>query len=130
MAPRTILANIKRFVGLKNIDKIINITQEPIGRTPRSNPATYTGVFDDIRALFAETDEAGPAATIKVGSVSTSPEDAARNAKAPASPASRCPSCRTSMSNATNAKENAITTRPCFATYKGKNIHDVLDLQD
>ena len=48
----------KEILGLKNIDKIINITQEPIGRTPRSNPATYTGVFDDIRALFAETDEA------------------------------------------------------------------------
>ena len=49
---------IKGLSGLENIDKLINITQEPIGRTPRSNPATYTGVFDDIRALFAETDEA------------------------------------------------------------------------
>ncbi|QBP18807.1 excinuclease ABC subunit UvrA [Acetilactobacillus jinshanensis] len=44
--------------GYKNIDKIININQSPIGRTPRSNPATYTGVFDDIRALFAKTSEA------------------------------------------------------------------------
>ena len=42
----------------KNIDKIIDISQDPIGRTPRSNPATYTGVFDDIRALFAQTPEA------------------------------------------------------------------------
>ena len=41
--------------GLKNIDKIVYITQDPIGRTPRSNPATYTGVFDDIRDLFALT---------------------------------------------------------------------------
>ena len=48
----------KGIDGLENIDKLINITQEPIGRTPRSNPATYTGVFDDIRALFAETNEA------------------------------------------------------------------------
>lgn len=39
--------------GLENIDKIVAVSQEPIGRTPRSNPATYTGVFDDIRALFA-----------------------------------------------------------------------------
>ncbi|MCR4562382.1 MAG: excinuclease ABC subunit UvrA [Bacilli bacterium] len=44
--------------GLEYIDKVIDITQEPIGRTPRSNPATYTKVFDDIRALFAETTEA------------------------------------------------------------------------
>ncbi len=48
----------KKIEGLENIDKIINIDQSPIGRTPRSNPATYTGVFTDIRALFAETKEA------------------------------------------------------------------------
>jgi len=41
--------------GLENIDKVINIDQSPIGRTPRSNPATYTGVFDDIRDVFAQT---------------------------------------------------------------------------
>ena len=44
--------------GLSQIDKIINIDQSPIGRTPRSNPATYTGVFDHIRQLFAQTQEA------------------------------------------------------------------------
>jgi excinuclease ABC subunit A len=44
--------------GLSQIDKIINIDQSPIGRTPRSNPATYTGVFDHIRALFTQTQEA------------------------------------------------------------------------
>ena len=48
----------KEIKGLENIDKIINIDQSPIGRTPRSNPATYTGVFDYIRDLFAETNEA------------------------------------------------------------------------
>jgi len=47
-----------KITGLKNIDKIVQIDQSPIGRTPRSNPATYTGVFDDIRAVFAETPEA------------------------------------------------------------------------
>lgn len=44
--------------GYQNIEKIIDINQQPIGRTPRSNPATYTGVFDDIRDLFAQTNEA------------------------------------------------------------------------
>ncbi|CUS26696.1 excision endonuclease subunit UvrA [Paucilactobacillus oligofermentans DSM 15707 = LMG 22743] len=44
--------------GIKNIEKIIDIDQSPIGRTPRSNPATYTGVFDDVRGLFAQTNEA------------------------------------------------------------------------
>ena len=48
----------KTVKGIENIDKIINIDQSPIGRTPRSNPATYTGVFDEIRNLFAETNEA------------------------------------------------------------------------
>jgi len=48
----------KEIVGIENIDKIINIDQSPIGRTPRSNPATYTGVFDNIRDLFAESNEA------------------------------------------------------------------------
>jgi len=47
-----------RIEGIEEIDKIINIDQSPIGRTPRSNPATYTGVFDHIRALFAQTREA------------------------------------------------------------------------
>ncbi|MDD4154289.1 MAG: excinuclease ABC subunit UvrA [Bacilli bacterium] len=46
------------ILGLENIDKVVNVSQEPIGRTPRSNPATYTKVFDDIRSLFAETIEA------------------------------------------------------------------------
>lgn len=48
----------KKITGWENIDKIVDIDQSPIGRTPRSNPATYTSVFDDIRALFAETNEA------------------------------------------------------------------------
>ncbi len=48
----------KEIKGIENIDKIINIDQSPIGRTPRSNPATYTGVFDFIRDIFASTNEA------------------------------------------------------------------------
>ena len=48
----------KEIKGLDNIDKVVQITQTPIGRTPRSNPATYVGVFDDIRDIFANTKEA------------------------------------------------------------------------
>ena len=48
----------KEIKGLENIDKVINIDQSPIGRTPRSNPATYTGVFDIIREIYANTNEA------------------------------------------------------------------------
>ena len=48
----------KDIIGLENIDKVIQITQDAIGRTPRSNPATYVGVFDDIRDLFASTKDA------------------------------------------------------------------------
>ncbi|MCB4977522.1 excinuclease ABC subunit UvrA [Streptococcus mutans] len=48
----------KSISGIEHIDRLIDIDQSPIGRTPRSNPATYTGVFDDIRDLFAQTNEA------------------------------------------------------------------------
>ena len=48
----------KAITGIEHIDRLIDIDQSPIGRTPRSNPATYTGVFDDIRDLFAQTNEA------------------------------------------------------------------------
>lgn len=50
--------NFDRIEGIENLDKVIAIDQSPIGRTPRSNPATYTGVFTDIRELFAKTNEA------------------------------------------------------------------------
>ena len=48
----------KDILGLENVDKVIEVSQDPIGRTPRSNPVTYTGVFDEIRDLFAKTPEA------------------------------------------------------------------------
>ncbi|MFT4218478.1 MAG: excinuclease ABC subunit UvrA [Micropruina sp.] len=55
---RTVPGRHRSITGIDNIDKAIHVDQSPIGRTPRSNPATYTGVFDNIRKLFAETPEA------------------------------------------------------------------------
>ncbi len=55
---RTIPGRFKKLEGVEHLDKVINIDQSPIGRTPRSNPATYTGVFDMIRDLFASTTDA------------------------------------------------------------------------
>ena len=55
---RTIPGKHKEIVGVEQLDKVIDIDQSPIGRTPRSNPATYTGVFDQIRDLFASTADA------------------------------------------------------------------------
>ena len=54
---KVIVGSCKDIIGLENVDKIVSISQDPIGRTPRSNPATYTGVFDDIRTVFAEMKE-------------------------------------------------------------------------
>ena len=54
---RNVIGACKEITGLENIDKVVHITQDPIGRTPRSNPATYVSVFDDIRDLFADMKE-------------------------------------------------------------------------
>jgi len=54
---KTVPGRHKSVEGIEHIDKVINIDQQPIGRTPRSNPATYTGVFDHVRKLFAQTQE-------------------------------------------------------------------------
>lgn len=55
---RTIPGRHQKITGLEHVDKVIHVDQSPIGRTPRSNPATYTGVFDHVRKLFAQTPEA------------------------------------------------------------------------
>ncbi len=119
----------KKIVGLSNIDKLINISQEPIGRTPRSNPATYTGVFDDIRALFAETDEARAHGFDK-GRFSF-------NVKG-----GRCEKCqgagvtRISMSflpdvyvKCDECEGKRYNDETLLCEYKGKNIHDVLEMR-
>lgn len=118
----------KRLKGIEHIDKLIEISQDPIGRTPRSNPATYTGVFDDIRELFAQTQEAKMRGYEK-GRFSF-------NVKG-----GRCEACqgdgilRISMhflpdvyvpcEECDGKRYNEETLQ---VTYKGKNIYDVLEM--
>jgi excinuclease ABC subunit A len=119
----------KEILGLKNIDKIINITQEPIGRTPRSNPATYTGVFDDIRALFAETDEARARGYDKGRFSFNVPGgrcEKCQGAGVTRIPMSFLPDVYVKCDECEGKRYNDETL---LCTYKGKNIHDVLDLR-
>jgi excinuclease ABC subunit A len=98
--------------GTEHLDKVINIDQSPIGRTPRSNPATYTGVFGDIRDLFAQLPES-KVRGYKPGRYSFNVKGAvARPVPATALSRSRCTSCRTSTSSATFVPEPAIIVRP------------------
>ncbi|MBE6103584.1 MAG: excinuclease ABC subunit UvrA, partial [Erysipelotrichaceae bacterium] len=119
---------VKSITGIENLDKIIIIDQNPIGRTPRSNPATYTGVFDDIRDLFAQTPDAKMRGYEK-GRFSFNV------------PGGRCEACqgdgvkRISMNflpdvyvpceecHGTRYNEETLQVR-----FKGKNIYDVLEM--
>ncbi|MCB9421155.1 MAG: excinuclease ABC subunit UvrA [Ardenticatenaceae bacterium] len=117
-----------RIEGLAHLDKVINITQDPIGRTPRSNPATYVKVFDEIRKLFASTPQA-KARGYKSGRFSF-------NVKG-----GRCEACGGYGQRKVEMHFLAdvwVTCRECngrrfnretlTVTYKGKNIADVLDM--
>ncbi|HPW53166.1 MAG TPA: excinuclease ABC subunit UvrA [Erysipelotrichaceae bacterium] len=119
---------VEKILGLENIDKIIEIDQNPIGRTPRSNPATYTSVFDDIRDLFALTPEAKLRGYTK--------SRFSFNV-----PGGRCDSCwgdgvrRISMNflpdvyvvcDVCDGKRYNEETLQVY--YKGKNIYDVLEM--
>ena len=114
--------------GLENIDKVINISQDPIGKTPRSNPATYIGVFDDIRDLFASTKEARAKGFLK--------SRFSFNVKG-----GRCEACegdgvkRISMSffpdvyvQCEECRGKRYNDETLSVTYKGKNIYDVLEM--
>ncbi len=79
---RIIAGSHDRITGLEHCDKVIDIDQSPIGRTPRSNPATYTGAFTNIRDWFAGLPRRWRAATSRAGSASTSRAGAARSARA------------------------------------------------
>lgn len=116
------------IVGLKNLDKVISVDQSPIGRTPRSNPATYTGVFGDIRELFAQTPEA-KIRGYKAGRFSF-------NVKG-----GRCELCRGDgiikiemhflpdvYVTCEECKGRRYNREALEIHYKGKNISDVLDM--
>lgn len=118
----------KTIQGLEHIDKIIDIDQSPIGRTPRSNPATYTGVFTDIRTIFAETKEA-KIRGYKAGRFSF-------NVKG-----GRCEKCQGAGVNQISMQflpDVYVTCDECNGNrynretlqvdYKGKNIAEVLDM--
>ena len=122
-------APCKAIKGLENIDKLVAITQEPIGRTPRSNPATYTGVFDDIRALFAETDEARARGYDKGRfsfNVSGGRCEKCQGAGVTRIPMSFLPDVYVRCDECEGKRYNEETLS---CTYKGKNIHDVLDMR-
>ena len=109
---RTIPGRHKGIEGLEQLDKVINIDQSPIGRTPRSNPATYTGVFDLIRDLFAATPDA-KARGYKKGRFSFNVKGGRCEACSGEmeSSRSRCISCRMSMFRVKSAREDVTTER-------------------
>ena len=114
--------------GIEHIDKIINIDQSPIGRTPRSNPATYTGVFTDIRDLFAQTPESRLRGykpgrftfNVKGGRCETCQGDGLRKIEMHFLPAVYVP-CEVCKGKRYNREALEIT-------YRGKTIADVLDM--
>lgn len=115
--------------GLKYVDKIVNVTQEPIGRTPRSNPATYTKLFDDIRALFAETPEARAKGFDK-GRFSFNVVggrcEKCQGAGVTIVPMNFLPDVYVKCDECDGKRYNQETLS-CY--YKGKNIYDVLEMR-
>lgn len=116
------------ILGLKEIDKVINVSQEPIGKTPRSNPATYIGVFDDIRALFASTklarakgyDKSRFSFNIKGGRCEHCEGDGVKRISM-----NFLPDVYVICDECNGKRYNPDTLE---ITYKGKNISDVLDM--
>ena len=98
--------------GMDQIDKCIDIDQSPIGRTPRSNPATYTGIFTPVGNSLPAPRKPGHGVTRPGDSASTSRGAAVRPARATVSPRWKCTSCRTSMCPAISARAGATTGRP------------------
>ena len=119
---------VTEILGLGNIDKVINVSQEPIGRTPRSNPATYIGVFDDIRDLFASTLEAKSRGfeksrfsfNVKGGRCEKCEGDGVKRISM-----NFMPDVYVICDECLGKRYNHETLQ---VTYKGKNIADVLDM--
>lgn len=118
----------EKIEGIENLDKIINIDQSPIGRTPRSNPATYTGVFTDVRELFAGTPESKMRGyksgrfsfNVKGGRCETCAGDGIKKIEMHFLPDIyvSCEVC----------KGRRYNNEALEVTYRGKNIADVLDM--
>ena len=119
----------KSIEGLQYIDKVVDVDQEPIGRTPRSNPATYTKLFDDIRALFAETEEARARGFTK-GRFSFNVVggrcEKCQGAGVVWIPMNFLPDVYVKCDQCDGMRYNEETLA---CTYKGKNIHDVLEMR-
>ena len=119
----------EKILGIDNIDKIVAISQNPIGRTPRSNPATYTGVFDDIRTLFTTTKEAKISGfeknrfsfNVKGGRCEACRGDGVKKIEMHFLPDVYVP-CE--VCHGTRYNQETLNIK-----YKGKNIADVLDMR-
>ena len=118
----------KEILGLDNIDKVVNITQDPIGRTPRSNPATYVGFFDEIRDIFANTVEARARGYTK-GRFSFNVEggrcEHCQGAGVKCIPMNFLPDVYVRCDECGGKRYNEETLA-CL--YKGKSIYDVLEM--
>lgn len=120
--------SISKIEGLENIDKVIDITQEPIGRTPRSNPATYCKIFDDIRSLFASTTEAKARGFDKGRFSFNVPGgrcETCQGAGVTRIPMNFLPDVYVKCEDCNGKRYNEETL---MVTYKGLNIYDVLEL--
>jgi len=117
------------ITGLEHVDKVVNVTQEPIGRTPRSNPATYTKVFDDIRDLFAQTPEAKEKGFDKGRFSFNVPGgrcEKCQGAGVVYVPMNFLPDVYVKCDECDGMRYNQETLS-CY--YKGKNIYDVLEMR-
>lgn len=118
----------KELIGLENIDKVINISQEPIGRTPRSNPATYVKAFDDIRDIFAQTLDAKSHGFDKGRFSFNVPGgrcEHCQGAGVTRIPMNFLPDVYVKCDECDGKRYNEETLQ---VTYKGKNIYDVLEM--
>ena len=124
----TFPGEVSSIEGLENVDKVVHISQEPIGRTPRSNPATYIKLFDDIRDLFAETVEAKSRGYDKGRFSFNVPGgrcEACEGAGVTRIPMNFLPDVYVKCEACNGKRYNEETLQ---VTYKGKNIYDVLEM--